>query len=378
MPRTRTLIFYPGLAPYRVDMFNALAERLDMCVVFLRENVAYQEYDQDRLRARCRFDFEYLTRGFDMGIHMVRFGLLGRIRAFRPDVVVAPEYGYTPQVLGLCRRVGIAGRWGLSLVTSDNRIMCEEETRLRSLLRRMALSNTDSLIVHTEGARDWFAEHGMRRERVAVAPNIQEETGFRARLAEALPVARELVERHGLAGRRIVLFIGRLVRVKGTDRLIEAFARVAAERDDATLAIVGEGSEGEALRALAAERGIANRTIFAGHREGADLLAWYALGGVFGLASHFEPYGAVINEALMAGMHVVCSSRAGAADLVGGAQGIVADPYDIEAIADSLSCLLDASETADVSARALRESRMPVAFSDAIDGFVSGVESARR
>jgi len=378
MPKTRTLIFYPALAPYRVDMFNALAERLDLRVVFMRENVSYQKYDQERLLAACRFDFDFLTRGLDFGIHMIRFGVARQIRNFKPEVVASPEYGVITQALGLRRRLGAP--WGLAIFTEDNATICAEDGRLRSMLRRRALKSADRLFVYSQAARRAIAEQGlMPADAVTVSPNIQDEASLRRRLREALPLAARRIAEYGLAGRRIALCVGRLVPQKGMHRLIAAFARVASDMPDATLALVGEGGEAMRLSECARREGVADRVLFAGHCEGDALLAWYALGHAFGLVSDFEPYGAVVNESLLSGMPVVCSARAGAADLIRtDAQGRVVDPYDIAAIADALRTLLQAAPPLSPNAPDMKPSLMPMTFAEAADALAEGMTLAAR
>ena len=60
----RVLIFHPGLAPYRVDLFNALSLQCQLKLIFLRENLLNQQFDQAALGNQLVADYGYLTKGF--------------------------------------------------------------------------------------------------------------------------------------------------------------------------------------------------------------------------------------------------------------------------------------------------------------------------
>ena len=105
-------------------------------------------------------------------------------------------------------------------------------------------------------------------------------------------------------------------------------------KEDAVLVIVGDGKEEQNLKRQSAS--LQKDVIFTGHLEGNELYAWYNVGDVFCLPSYLEPYGAVTNEALLAGCRVVISEKAGSACLVNKNNGEIIAPMDIEAMADAL------------------------------------------
>jgi ABC-type phosphate transport system ATPase subunit len=67
MALPRVLIIHPALAPYRIDLFNALALRLDLKIVFLNEDVPNQTYDQTELRRRLNAVFLQNPAHFNSG-----------------------------------------------------------------------------------------------------------------------------------------------------------------------------------------------------------------------------------------------------------------------------------------------------------------------
>ena len=107
------------------------------------------------------------------------------------------------------------------------------------------------------------------------------------------------------------VYLGRLVNWKGVDLLIEAFAGVAKQVDNAVLEILGDGSDRAELERQAATLKIANRVTFAGYVKAAVAAERLAAADVFVLPSLRECGGIVVVEAMAVGLPVVAVDWAG-------------------------------------------------------------------
>ena len=76
--------------------------------------------------------------------------------------------------------------------------------------------------------------------------------------------AEELRSAFALNGKRAILYVGRLIESKGVQYLLEAFATLAAKRDDIVFVCVGEGPFKEQLELLSKELRVDDRVLFAG------------------------------------------------------------------------------------------------------------------
>ena len=136
----------------------------------------------------------------------------------------------------------------------------------------------------------------------------------------------------------VVVAAGRLVRQKGFDILLHAFAAMRAA--DTRLAILGEGPDREALTTLAGELGLRDRIIMPGHV--ADPAPWFAHAAAFALSSRWEGFGHVLVEAMACGAPVVAfDCPHGPVDIIeDGKTGILLPPQDADALTSALDRVL--------------------------------------
>lgn len=375
MANLRVLALHPALAPYRVDMFNALGRRCDLEVLFLSEQVGNQAFDQARLRAGLDVPHGYLVGGLTLAGRTLRPGISRAIRRARPDVVVTSEFGQTTLAAAAARR---AAGYAHVVATEDNPVSVTRDTFLHGLGRRVLLPAIDAVVTYSEESAALYRERFGAVQPVVASPLIQDERRLASRLGEAGPDAAALADAHGLRGRKVLLYVGRLAPEKRVDRLVDAVGRLAAELRELTLVLVGDGPERTRLEARAAAVA-PGRVVFAGRQEGRALFAWYRLGGVFALASSHEPFGAVVNEALAAGLPAVCSDRAGARALViPGRNGEVVDAGMPGSLDPALATWLAAAPPIpSFGAPSLHPSRMISTFDEAVERWMDAMGRAR-
>jgi glycosyltransferase involved in cell wall biosynthesis len=150
-----------------------------------------------------------------------------------------------------------------------------------------------------------------------------------------------------LPGHRVVLAAGRLVAGKGLEHVLEALARLAADREDLRGVIAGEGVLRRRLEGHAAELGLADRVAFPGRLEHENLLAMMARADVFALPSAPEGFGLVHLEAMTQGTPVIGCLDQGPADFIeDGVSGHLVPYGDVDALTRALAAALDDGERA--------------------------------
>jgi phosphatidylinositol alpha-1,6-mannosyltransferase len=163
------------------------------------------------------------------------------------------------------------------------------------------------------------------------------------------PAAGQAIrERHGLAGRPVVVCVSRLVPRKGQDTLIRAWPEVTKKVPGAALVVVGGGPHLATLRRLSERIGVAPHITFTGPVPADELPAHYAAGDVFAMPCRtrrggldVEGLGIVYLEASAAGLPVIGGDSGGAPDAIAeGESGYVVPGRDVAALAARVTELL--------------------------------------
>jgi len=151
------------------------------------------------------------------------------------------------------------------------------------------------------------------RDKLRVVPNGVDPA--RVRCEDSAEGLGEFRKRWARPEERIVLFVGRLVREKGAEVLIEAIPEVVAARPEAKFVVAGGGWYGH-LRDRAAALGVGHKVTFGGFVPEEDLPRLYAVAEAAVYPSLYEPFGIVALEAMAAGVPVVTSDIGGFREVV--------------------------------------------------------------
>ena len=159
----------------------------------------------------------------------------------------------------------------------------------------------------------------------------------------------------------IVLQLGRLVPRKGIDNVVRSLAHLPAALPARLLVVGGDTAvpdeartpELARLRRVAEAAGVADRVVFTGHRERAELRKYYAAADVFVTTPWYEPFGITPLEAMACGTPVVGSAVGGIKHSVAdGVTGFLVPPRDPVALAGRLQALHDNPDLARAMGRA--------------------------
>ena len=134
-----------------------------------------------------------------------------------------------------------------------------------------------------------------------------------------------------------LMYCGQLIERKGLDCLFDAFLPLATEFPQLSLTLVGDGPLGDSLSSQIPPR-LQSQVRFTGFQPVTKLPAHFAQADLFVLPSRHDGWGVVVNQALGAGLPIICTKAVGAThDLVtDGWNGFVVPADDATALADSI------------------------------------------
>jgi D-inositol-3-phosphate glycosyltransferase len=228
----------------------------------------------------------------------------------------------------------------------------EPPERIRA--ERAIAGAADLIVASTEDeAEDWRWLYASHPDRVrVVAPGV-DLLAFRP---EARPYAKR---RLGYAGRSVVLFVGRLERLKGVDVLLRAVALLPSElRSDLRVVVIGrdagdaDESETARLRRLVGELGLREQVEFLGSVPHDRLPVYYSAADVCVMPSHSESFGLVALEAQACGCPVLAAAVSGLQSVVRDeSTGFLVPGHDPASYASRLHRLLSEPELSEQMGR---------------------------
>ncbi|HET6607430.1 MAG TPA: glycosyltransferase [Rhodopila sp.] len=215
------------------------------------------------------------------------------------------------------------------------------------LRRRRALADAAGIVAVSRFTRQALIEGlGVPPEKIQLISNGVDLGRFSVQ-----PSAKHLVDRYGLAGRRVLLTVGRLYARKGVDKVIEALPQILRGVPDLVYLVVGAGTYRSTLQALAAEHQVTDHVAFAGAVPDHELTAHYGLADAFIMANRelsdgdTEGFGLVFLEANACGVPVVAGKAGGSTDAVTDrVNGLVIDGTNVGEIVTAVVSLFSDAE----------------------------------
>jgi glycosyltransferase involved in cell wall biosynthesis len=307
-------------APFRLPLFTALAAEpdVDLRVLFLAANDPRRNYPSYPLEfpAEVLPGKDVLAGGRWL---VVNAGVLGRLRRFRPDLVLVG--GWNQPAFWQALLYARAARAPL-VVWVESTVRDERTGRgPAEALKRLVVRSAAAFVVPGRAAEEYV--RGLGAKEVAIAPNAIDLGVF----GERTERRGELRAQLGL-DRVTFLCVSRLSPEKGVDVLVRAFDGVPGE-----LVLVGEGPDRERVAALA---GPSVRLL--GRVERDELVDWYAAVDAYVMPSRSETWGMAMQEAAAAGLPLIASEAPGAGyDLIEeGVNGFRVPVEDVEALRAAL------------------------------------------
>lgn len=251
-------------------------------------------------------------------------------------------------------------------------------TRLYQMARR-TMREADAVVTVSSFTRDKAIGYGVAPERITVIHNGVDAERFS-------PGAKDpaLVDRFGLAGRRVLLCLARLDERKGQDMLLRAMPEILAAVPETVLLLVGGGTDEPRLRALAATLGLGDRVIFVGMAAEEEMVRFYRTADVYVMPNRTtasgdtEGFGLTFLEAGACGRPVIGGRAGGVPDaVVDGVTGLLIDATSHPAVAEACIRLLADSALAETLGRNGRAHSLENTWSRQTQRFLALCEELR-
>ncbi len=209
-------------------------------------------------------------------------------------------------------------------------------------LARYLVRRADALRVMSEGIKEKVQKLGVPAEIIQVINTPVDVEKFEHPDPQKVQAIKNKYQ-----GKKIILFVGRLEKVKDIPTLIMAFASANAKYNDAVLLIAGEGKLKKKLQATSYKpKDDPPRAVyFIGQISHADLINYYHACSFIALSSFSESFGKIVLEAAAAKKPTVATEVTGTKDTIkNGETGFLVPVGDSEKLAEKMLALLQSDE----------------------------------
>ncbi|TDE17464.1 glycosyltransferase family 4 protein [Dyadobacter psychrotolerans] len=339
----RILVVHNQLwAHYKSKLFS----EINSCLIrkypdaeFLVAQIALYEAARSGMRDQDNFVYEYPYKVlFDTSLDKVGFKdrlfeLIKTFDQFKPTVLNVTGYFDWAQVLLMI----YAKTKGVKIVLSSESSSGDHgRSALKEKIKSRIVGMADAFFCFGKTSVDYMISLGVNPSKIAVdnAAVIDEDV-VKLNFEESKRLFQSEIARN-----KTFVFVGRLAEEKNLKMLLCAFTNLQIQEPDAkswNLLFVGDGPEKQNLEKLALDSPFPDNISFTGGLPWHRVPAWLARSSVLVLPSKSEPWGLVVNEAMVCSMPVIVSEKCGCVqDLVqDGGNGFTFNPdkqHDLEKV----------------------------------------------
>lgn len=338
---------------YRIPLFNKLADEFDTKYVFTNERKV------EGLNAEYTICKRYGVYPFS-----VSFGLVKMLFNEKFDLIVFPPPDSPGELVDnvLCLIMSTlrkkpyiiwSERWNCSEIKiSYYKVLYKyiDKLIMKYLCKNASVNLTSGGIKQKE----YFASLGIPADKIYNIPYLSDVPFRQYKFEEIEQKKQKIIKDLGIENKKVILCVARLVKRKGIDYLIRAFAEIRKDLDQVSLVIVGgddyygmEKYYGNELRKLCVELSVDKDVYFVGYINSEDLPPYYLLCDLLvfpSIADNFADTGCLpISDAMYFGKPVVSTDVVGFAhDLIkNNINGYLIPQKDTNSLSDSIKKIIE-------------------------------------
>ncbi len=338
---TRILFIHNTVMWYRIPFFRALADIYSVKYLFNHPDISQTLYGVEttpEIEGMDGVDYQIMSN--HLGI---AWGLIKKAWGDY-DILVGGSWDSIPEIVESIYYLTVAWlrRKPIILWRED---WAWEDTSLKSKLIRPLIKwmirTSSAIVVPGSKHQEYFLQLGSRPEKIFIMPNVSNQ----ALHEDDSQRSEDLTEDLNLEGKKIILYVGRLIKRKGVQYLLEALSRIQSE--DAILLIAGEGEYRKELEGMVRELELDDKVIFTGNVPQEELNSYYMLSDLVVVPSITygigDPWVLVLNEAMYFKNPVIATDAVGAAsDMIhDGENGFMVPEKDASALAQCMDKILE-------------------------------------
>ncbi|AUB56448.1 MULTISPECIES: glycosyltransferase family 4 protein [Methanobacterium] len=395
-PESSRIVFIHNTAMwYRRPFFSLLSEIYPIKFIFTHLDVSKEIYDveiDDKIDGMKNVDYIILKNYLSIAFGVIKESLGDY------DIIVGGSWDSLPEIIETTLYFVIAKlrKKKFVLWTEDwNWNIKTTKRKLVKFFARIIVKNSDAIILPGTKQKECVMYLGASPSKVFLMPNAsnisQTPTESPDKIVK-LKSSPNMVNTSNLRDqypsfkdKKIVLFVGRLVKQKGVDYLLNAFSTLKKGMNDVVLVIIGKGDYEKKLKKMAEDLQIEKDVCFQGHVDNDLLKNYYGPSDLCVVPSitheMVDAWAFVVNEAMYYENPVIASDAVGSAfDMIkNGENGFIVPEKDSKALYNAMKVILSNDEMREKMGKRSKEIvETGFSYKNMVEGFQNAINFVKK
>lgn len=247
--------------------------------------------------------------------------------------------------------------------------------RISLFLYGSTLRNCAAYVAAGSRSAEW-AKKNARAKKIFIAPNA----------SSVRPTSYKIKKKQKKDGKKVILFVGRLIKRKGVDFLVNAFSKIKDKKSELIIVggedfyELGEKSISKDLKKQIKENNLQRRVKMLGHVKKDELHKYFQMADLFVMPSITkkisEPWGLTLNEAMEFALPVIATDAVGAAyDLIeDGKNGYMIKEKDVEELKKAIEKIIEKNKNNKMGKKSEQIIRNKFTYEKMVGGFIRAIK----
>ncbi len=303
----KVVIIHNIIAPYKVALFNELSKLIpNFEVIFVAEKEKRRDWEIDY--KAIEFQYTVLFRGSldDLNNYSIARKTWTKLKELNPDTTIICDYsnifGWSALFWAKINNSDLI--FWLSSTFEDRK-----HSKIKEFLKHYFLKHFDIGLAPGSRTKYYYQTMGMDASKII-------NTGYGVNNEYFLNAYNKynrekylLYEQLRIKNQNNFIYIGRFAQEKNLLTLIRSFSRL--KNNNWGLLLLGDGPQKENLQMYIKNNQLEDKVLLPGFIQQAEIVKYLITSNVFVLPSLSEPWGLVVNEAMLCQLPVIVSTKCG-------------------------------------------------------------------
>lgn len=332
------LVSTSNLAPYRVDWCDELVKLgNNVTIIYTKDKDSERNYNW--LVKESKGSYLVKLKSFIIKNEAISFSVFKYLNDKSYNVIIFDGYGNITNFLGIIYLKIKKVRYFINI---DGTRKNNRETIINKYIKRYLFSNNAIYLCSSKETKKYLNSFGIDNSKIYIHPFT---SLYKKSILKSVPSKKQkkfLKEKLNIEGEKVVLTVGRFIKLKQFDLLIEMWSKMDLKY---ILVIIGEGKEESKYWNLIKQYSMENIRIIP-FQDFDSLVDYYMLSDLFVLPSSNDVWGLVINEAMANGLPILASNKCGASDslVLNGENGYIFTYNDFDTLFEKINSILENEE----------------------------------